>query len=104
MGRFRFPHDDTLGSFFRIVALVLLPFAIGIAGLALLTTWMTALLWIALIVGISYAYLRFFEKHNEHEEYDDRFTPDKYDQGLRTYIELIEKEKTQKSETKTGTE
>lgn len=100
MGRFRFPHDDALGSFFRIVAWILLPFAVGLAGLVLLTTWITALLWIALIIGIGYAYLRFFEKHNSHEEYDDRFSPDKYDEGLRTYIGLIAKEEKQKNETK----
>ncbi|HEX4920368.1 MAG TPA: hypothetical protein VFV92_06465 [Candidatus Bathyarchaeia archaeon] len=104
MGRFRFLRDDALRSFIRIVAWILLPFAVGLAGLVLLTTWMTALLWVAMIVGIGYAYLRFFEKHNQHEEYDDRFSPDKYDEGLRTYIDLIKQEKSQKSETQTSSE
>ena len=104
MGRFRFLHDDAVGSFIRIVAWIILPFAVGIAGLILLTTWMTALLWFALIMGIGYAYLRFFEKHNDHEEYDDRFVPENYDKSLRTYIGLVEKERDEKCGTEAAQE
>ena len=81
---------------------IILPFAVGLAGLALLSTWITALVWVGLIVAIAYAYLRFFQKHNEHEEYDDRLSPEKYDEGLQTYIGLVEKEKTQKDKTETN--
>ena len=104
MGWFRFPWDDALGSFIRIFGWIILPFAVALAGLALLTTWITALLWVGLIVGIGYSYLRFYEKHNAHEEYDDRFSSEKYDEGLRTYIDLLSHEKSHTGDKNTRAE
>jgi hypothetical protein len=94
-------HGDTLVAFLRIVGLILLPLAIALAGLALLSSLVTAIIWVAAIVSITYGYLRFNAKHNEHEEYDDHPSQAKYKEGLRTYVDLIEKEKeTEKNKTK----
>lgn len=89
MGRRSFLEDEALRSFIRILAWIILPFAIGLSGLALLNSMPTALVWVAMICLIAFASLRFHDKHNEHEEYDDHPTQEKYQEGLRSYISLV---------------
>jgi fatty acid desaturase len=91
LGRLSFLHDDAAKAFFRIVALILVPLAVYLSGLALLATLVTAIVWIGLILVIVFAYVRFHEKHNEHEEYDDHTSQKEYNEGLRTYISLVHK-------------
>lgn len=89
MGRLSFWHDDSVKSFFRILAWIILPFTVALSGLVLLTSLWTSFIWVGIIVSIAYAYLRFNDKHGAHEEYDDHASQEKYREGLQTYIDLV---------------
>ncbi len=98
MGRLSFLRSDALVSFLRIIALFLVPVLVALAGLALLTSLPTAVLWVGIIATLTYVYVRFNAKHNEHPEYDDHPPRETYTQGLESYLHLLEKERTPREE------
>ncbi len=96
MGRLSFLRSDPLVSFLRIIALFLVPVLVAMTGLALLTSLPTAILWVGIIASLTYVYVRFNAKHNEHPEYDDHPPSETYTNGLENYLHLIEKERAPK--------
>ncbi len=98
MGKLSSLRNDALLSFLRMVAMFLVPLLVALAGLALLATLPTALLWVAIIAAITYLCIRFNDKHNEHPEYDDHPPMETYSRGLQAYLRLVGKEEDRKRE------
>jgi len=93
LGRRSSLRSDALVSFLRIIAIFLVPVLVAAAGLVLLTSLPTAILWVGIIASITYVYVRFNAKHNEHPEYDDHPPPEAYTQGLESYLHLLERQR-----------
>ncbi len=98
MGRLSSLRSDALVSFLRLIALFLVPFLVALAGLALLTSLPTAVLWVGIITTLTYIYVRFNAKHNEHPQYDDHPLMETYAHGLESYLRLLGKERKHKEE------
>jgi hypothetical protein len=98
LGRLSSLRSDALVSFLRIIAIFLVPFLVALAGLALLTSLPTAVLWVGIIATLTYVYVRFNAKHNEHPEYDDHPPSETYTRGLESYLRLIEKDRAPREE------
>lgn len=86
-------RSDALVSFLRVIVIFLVPVLVALAGLVLLTRLPTAVLWVGIITSLTYMYIRFNAKHNEHPEYDDHPPTETYTQGLENYLHLLEKER-----------
>ena len=98
MGRRSSLRGDALVSFLRIIVIFLVPVLVAIAGLILLTSLPTAVLWVGIITTLTYIYVRLNAKHNEHPEYDDHPPLETYIHGLESYLHLLEKQTRPKEE------
>jgi uncharacterized membrane protein len=82
--------DDAVISFLKIVGWLLVPVAFALLGLVLLTSVLTALIWVAFIVVFVLLYVRFSDKHVEHSEYDDKLEGQRWVAGREKYFKMLE--------------
>jgi hypothetical protein len=88
--------DDAVISFLKIIGWLLVPVVFALLGLVLLTSILTALIWVASIVAFVLLYVRFSDKHVEHVEYDDKLEGERWVEGREKYFKMLDADENKK--------